>query len=234
VVTKARDPDIVATSSVLSLKCPLSYSRITLPCRSTACRHTQCFDATSYLQLQEQGPTWQCPICNIPAPFESLAVDEYVPGYVWQAVYSLVDSYVRNILSNTSDSVEQVTIEPNGSWSQHSKNSTSPKPNGANFGSDDDDLVEIKDSRISALKAASTPVPSIGSTRTPPASSREPSASVASHGQTSAKRPISQVIDLTLSDDDDDAAIARAPKRQFTGYSTPQSIPTAHNGQSSS
>ena len=77
VLTKARDPDIVATSTVLSLKCPLSYSRINLPCRSTSCRHTQCFDATSYLQLQEQGPTWSCPICNTPAPFEILAVDEY-------------------------------------------------------------------------------------------------------------------------------------------------------------
>lgn len=79
VVTKARDPDIVATSTVLSLKCPLSYSRINLPCRSILCRHTQCFDATSYLQLQEQGPTWLCPICSNPAPFENLAVDEYAP-----------------------------------------------------------------------------------------------------------------------------------------------------------
>ncbi len=77
VLTKAQDPDIVATSTVLSLKCPLSASRITLPCRSSSCQHTQCFDATSYLQLQEQGPTWSCPICSKPAPFESLAVDEY-------------------------------------------------------------------------------------------------------------------------------------------------------------
>ena len=76
VATKARDADIVATASVLSLKCPLSTLRIDLPCRSTSCRHNQCFDATSYLQLQEQGPTWLCPICNNPAPFANLAVDE--------------------------------------------------------------------------------------------------------------------------------------------------------------
>jgi E3 SUMO-protein ligase PIAS1 len=78
VVTKAQDPDIVATSTILSLKCPLSASRINLPCRSSSCQHTQCFDATSYMQLQEQGPTWSCPICSKSAPFESLAVDEYV------------------------------------------------------------------------------------------------------------------------------------------------------------
>jgi hypothetical protein len=76
VVNKARDADIVATATVLSLKCPLSTLRIELPCRSIACKHNQCFDATSYLQLQEQGPTWLCPICNNSAPFDTLAVDE--------------------------------------------------------------------------------------------------------------------------------------------------------------
>ena len=73
---KAQDPDVVATSQVLSLKCPLSYMRLVTPCRSLSCTHIQCFDATSYLQLQEQGPQWVCPICNKSAPFEQLAVDE--------------------------------------------------------------------------------------------------------------------------------------------------------------
>ncbi len=63
-------------SEVMSLKCPLSYMRLDLPVRSTACKHMHCFDATSYLQLQEQGPQWLCPICNHPATFENLAVDE--------------------------------------------------------------------------------------------------------------------------------------------------------------
>lgn len=74
--TKAQDPDVVATSQVLSLKCPLSYMRLDTPCRSISCTHVQCFDATSYLQLQEQGPQWLCPICNNSAPYEHLAVDE--------------------------------------------------------------------------------------------------------------------------------------------------------------
>lgn len=76
VASKAADPDIVTTSTVLSLKCPISAMRISIPCRSRSCRHNQCFDAASYLQLQEQAPTWQCPECNMPAPFESLVVDE--------------------------------------------------------------------------------------------------------------------------------------------------------------
>ena len=73
---KANDPDVVATSQVLSLKCPLSYMRLSKPCRGSSCSHNQCFDAISYLQLQEQGPQWLCPICNKSVPFNQLAVDE--------------------------------------------------------------------------------------------------------------------------------------------------------------
>lgn len=232
VLTKARDPDIIATSTVLSLKCPLSYSRINLPCRSILCRHIQCFDATSYLQLQEQGPTWLCPICSIPAPFENLAVDEYVPPPPTLTFLLLICiRYVRNILSNTSRSVDQVTIEPDGRWSQHSK-AGSPSNKGASFGSDDEELIEIKDTRTAAIKMVNTQMPSVVSSRTPPMSSREASASVAStHASTSGKRPAAQVIDLTLSDDDDDPPVSRPPKRQFTGYDTPQSMLAGRSAQ---
>ncbi len=73
---KANDPDVVAMSQVVSLKCPLSYMRLKIPVRGVSCSHIQCFDALSYLQLQEQGPQWLCPICNKPTPFEQLAADE--------------------------------------------------------------------------------------------------------------------------------------------------------------
>lgn len=67
----------MATSLVLSLKCPLSCVRLKLPCRSLRCdAHIQCFDAESYLLLQQQGPQWLCPICNKPAFFGELVVDE--------------------------------------------------------------------------------------------------------------------------------------------------------------
>lgn len=136
---------------------------------------------------------------------------------------------MQNILSTTSPSVEQVTIEPDGRWSQHSK-ASSPNNINTSFGSDDEELIEIKDSRVSALKMASTSVPSVGSARTPPMSSREASASAAStYASNSNKRPASQIIDLTLSDDDDDLPVSRPPKRQYTGYSTPQSMVTARS-----
>jgi hypothetical protein len=64
-------------------------------------------------------------------------------------------------------------------------------------------------------------------------SSREASASAAStYASTSGKRPASQIIDLTLSDDDDDLSVSRPSKRQFTGYSTPQSMVIARSAPS--
>lgn len=83
VISKGKDNDIVATSSIMSLKCPLSTLRINVPCRSTVCTHNQCFDALSFLQLQEQAPTWQCPICNKSVTFAALEVDEYDYSSLW-------------------------------------------------------------------------------------------------------------------------------------------------------
>ncbi|KFZ03405.1 hypothetical protein V502_10976 [Pseudogymnoascus sp. VKM F-4520 (FW-2644)] len=205
-VSKAADPDIVATSTVLSLKCPLSTLRMDLPCRSTACRHNQCFDATSYLQLQEQGPTWLCPICNNSATFETLAVDDYV----------------RDIITNTPRSVDQVTIEPDGKWST---NTRTPSPSKGNQDFDiegDDDIIEIKDSKFLSLRNQSTPGTSAS---TPPTSlySREPSTAM-SAPRPSNKRPASSVIDLTLSDEDEEP-ISRAPKRQSTAAFASNQVP---------
>lgn len=56
VVKRSEDSDLVATASIMSLKCPLSTLRINLPVRSTLCNHIQCFDGTSFLQLQQQAP----------------------------------------------------------------------------------------------------------------------------------------------------------------------------------
>ncbi|KAL2067874.1 hypothetical protein VTL71DRAFT_15972 [Oculimacula yallundae] len=206
--TKARDADIVATASVLSLKCPLSTLRIDLPCRSIACRHNQCFDATSYLQLQEQGPTWLCPLCNNPAPFEQLAVDEYV----------------KSILKKTSRSIDQVIIQPDGKWDLNDKKKDNPQPSRPSNGvasDSDDDLVEITKSGDSVRMGTPRVTPALPTNGTSSYQSREQSSSSVptrdSLGSTSGKRTISAVIDLTSSGDEDDEPVVRQPKRQFTG-----------------
>ncbi len=210
-VSKVQDSDIEATSSVMSLKCPISTLRIDVPCRSTVCGHNQCFDASSFLQLQGQAPTWTCPVCYKAISFEALTVDQYV----------------NDILNQTPKSIDQVLIEPTGEWSQTSDSDLTLKPNGSRASSDDEDLVEIKDMpRVAAVKSEAT-----GSfMRTPPTSSREQSTSSAAPPSTGDKRPRGQIIDLTFSSDEDDEP-PRAPKRQSTNASsaTLSSYPSSEN-----
>ncbi|PSR94206.1 PINIT domain-domain-containing protein [Coniella lustricola] len=192
---KANDADIELSSQVLSLKCPLSYMRLVTPVRATTCTHVQCFDADSYLQLQQQGPQWMCPVCSKPAPYERLAVDEYV----------------RDILDSTSKGVEQVDIEPNGHWSVHGpvEAEAEQSENQHDTFELDDDEVSISD--VHALRKQDSETPTTLAPRTPVSGvSREPSSMPRSGGTKRAH----EVIDLTLSDDDDDEPPQPAHKRR--------------------
>ncbi|KAH9944306.1 PINIT domain-containing protein [Epithele typhae] len=94
------DDDIVAGHQKMSLKCPLSYGRITTPCRSSACVHPQCFDALSWFSMMEQTTTWLCPVCE-----KVLNVEEL-----------LIDGYFDSILKATPEDVDDVIVEPDGEW----------------------------------------------------------------------------------------------------------------------
>ncbi|KKY38663.1 putative miz zinc finger protein [Diaporthe ampelina] len=185
---EAHDTEIEMSSQVLSLKCPLSYMRLVTPCRATTCTHVQCFDATSYLQLQQQGPQWLCPVCSKSAPYERLAIDEYV----------------RDILDRTSRSVEQVDIEPNGRWKAHGsvEEVAEPEPEHEALAIDDDDLV-ISEISYVGNRGTNTPNTLAPTTSTPTpvtAASREGSSMPRSGGN---KRAHAEVIDLTLSEDEE-------------------------------
>lgn len=56
-------------------KFQLGKMRIQLPCRASTCTHLQCFDATTFLMMNEKKATWMCPVCDKPAPFHKLILD---------------------------------------------------------------------------------------------------------------------------------------------------------------
>jgi len=230
------DPDLEAMSTRMSLKDPISTMRIDLPVRSAVCSHNQCFDGGMFLQMMDQAPVWNCPVCNKAVTFQSLAVDEYF----------------EDILRNTPKSIEKVDVEPNGEW-RVIREEEDDQPNGAagkvrasyDDDFDDDDLVEVTDPMnkpLNGLKRESQP-PGMRSSpfaafNTPPLSSREPSVaqSTASAQRAGNKRPSGAIIDLTLSDDEDEPP--RPAKRQqtatthsqgnhnsSTSYNTPASLP---------
>ncbi|KAI8949982.1 PINIT domain-containing protein [Xylaria longipes] len=205
ITKKANDPDVITTSTVLSLKCPLSYTKIRTPVRSVLCNHISCFDGSSYLQLQEQGPQWLCPICNKSAPFDNLAVDEYA----------------KDILERTGLFVEQVTIEPNGQWATQPTEAAPRKSRSSNANASidvDDDISIVTDNPSYSNGGYGTPhtygTPMRTFMGTPSASSREPSGAPRSGGK---KRTAAEVIDLTLSSDEDDAPLTRPLKKQNLG-----------------
>ncbi|XP_008933463.1 PREDICTED: E3 SUMO-protein ligase PIAS4, partial [Merops nubicus] len=69
------DSEIATTGVRVSLICPLVKMRLSVPCRAETCAHLQCFDAVFYLQMNEKKPTWMCPVCDKPAPYDQLIID---------------------------------------------------------------------------------------------------------------------------------------------------------------
>ncbi|XP_077377608.1 zinc finger MIZ domain-containing protein 2-like isoform X2 [Festucalex cinctus] len=89
------------TAIRVSLKCPITFRRIQLPARGHDCRHIQCFDLESYLQLNCERGTWRCPVCNKTALLEGLEVDQYMLGIL---------IYVHNC------PYEEISIDPSCGW----------------------------------------------------------------------------------------------------------------------
>lgn len=61
----------------ISLKCPISGMRILTPARGQNCRHFQCFDLKTFLQVNCERTLWSCPICTMSIPFHMIEVDQH-------------------------------------------------------------------------------------------------------------------------------------------------------------
>ncbi|PWY99663.1 hypothetical protein BCV70DRAFT_200589 [Testicularia cyperi] len=97
---EAEDEEIQEGAATMSLKCPLSYMRMTTPCKSNFCPHVQCFDAYSFFSVNEQSPSWTCPVCN-----RTIKPEDVV-----------IDGYVADILKRVPQDEETVIVEPDGAW----------------------------------------------------------------------------------------------------------------------
>lgn len=95
-----QDDDIVMATSSISLRCPITYARMSHPTKSTMCDHIQCFDGLSFLTMQERIPLWICPVCSKKISQQLLAISDYI----------------RDILNATTEDVDTVTLNPDGSW----------------------------------------------------------------------------------------------------------------------
>ncbi|XP_060860282.1 E3 SUMO-protein ligase PIAS2-like [Metopolophium dirhodum] len=71
------DPDLATTSYRFSLVCPLSKTRMKIPAKSIHCDHLQCFDASTFILMNEKKPTWMCPTCNKACMYDDLQIENY-------------------------------------------------------------------------------------------------------------------------------------------------------------
>ncbi|XP_014805153.1 PREDICTED: E3 SUMO-protein ligase PIAS4 [Calidris pugnax] len=93
------DSEIATTGVRVSLICPLVKMRLSVPCRAETCAHLQCFDAVFYLQMNEKKPTWMCPVCDKPAPYDQL----------------IIDGLLSKILTECEDA-DEIEFLVDGSW----------------------------------------------------------------------------------------------------------------------
>ncbi|KXN69506.1 hypothetical protein CONCODRAFT_8077 [Conidiobolus coronatus NRRL 28638] len=129
------EDDIITLRSSLSLKDPLTLTRISIPLRSNICNHVQCFDAVSFLSMGLKSKVWKCPVCH-----------KNIEG-----IESLIcDGYFLEILNDPrTQSLNHVFIDPDGSWitpsentDQASSNAYKSKVNSA------DAIIDISDSEV--------------------------------------------------------------------------------------
>lgn len=152
------DEDIVVDNYPLKLKCPVSFSRMEIPVRSVFCKHVQCFDGRSFLQMQHQAAQWRCPVCDDPMSYASLAVDDFM----------------TEILAQAPESADNVSLLKDGSYEIPQDDSdgeaSSPEPEWlkrrhpdpplvVSLDSDDDDDGNNDNNNNSVVEAAS-PTPS--------------------------------------------------------------------------
>ncbi|KAL9937097.1 hypothetical protein V8E36_004332 [Tilletia maclaganii] len=100
-ILKANEDEEIETGATkMTLRCPLSAMRIKVPSRSRKCNHRQCFDADTFFQLNEQTPSWTCPVCN-----NTLIPDDLV-----------LDQYVETVLKQVPEDQDSIVVEPDASW----------------------------------------------------------------------------------------------------------------------
>jgi len=74
----------------------LGKVRMKVPCRSVTCDHLQCFDAITYLRMNEKKPTWFCPVCDRHAEYNKLIID----GSVTQLLLLSLSEHLFNNNNN--------------------------------------------------------------------------------------------------------------------------------------
>lgn len=82
--TTTEDDDVacVERTQRFKLSCPITLMRMMIPARGRHCRHLQCFDLESFIQVTKGSKAfnnrWKCPECPLILRTDVLVVDKFV------------------------------------------------------------------------------------------------------------------------------------------------------------
>lgn len=105
------DDDVAEINATLSLRCPLSCMRISLPARGRHCDHLAAFDLTSYLSFCRNGRVWHCPICFHQCPVSEL----------------YIDNWLCNVLHTIPEDCYEIAVFPDGTFKAKDNEESSKK-----------------------------------------------------------------------------------------------------------
>lgn len=94
------DFEILEKTYKLSLKCPITRQRISLPARFKDCLHVECFDFEAFTAQTKAylADAYKCPICRKLTPYSKLGID----------------MYTMKMLRENLSSITEVVIDENG------------------------------------------------------------------------------------------------------------------------
>ena len=153
------DDDVASTSLKVTVSCPLGKMRMRVPCRPQTCAHLQCFDAGTFLQMNERKPTWNCPVCDSKALYTDL----------------LIDGYFQEVLESKDLPQEEneIILESDGTWKPVPKEEKEKEEKAAKEKASGNGGENNKDEEIDCIDLSDDdePLPPSGA---PPAGSRPP------------------------------------------------------------
>ncbi|ESQ46781.1 hypothetical protein EUTSA_v10027658mg [Eutrema salsugineum] len=112
ILESSPDSDIIEGPSRVSLKCPISRSRIKLPVKGQLCKHLQCFDFWNYVHINMRNPSWRCPHCNQPVCYTEIRLDQNMV----------------KILEDAGHKAADVIIHAGGTWKVARENDGTEEP----------------------------------------------------------------------------------------------------------
>ncbi|TPP65432.1 putative sumo ligase [Fasciola gigantica] len=119
------DDDLVMPNTLpVQLLCPLSKCRIEVPVRGRDCRHIQCYDATTYLIINERKPSWNCPVCDRKVYYEDLIIDGL---------------FLEVLNSKAAQDLDEAVFHDDGTWSVLAERARAHNSPGSSDSSDSDE-----------------------------------------------------------------------------------------------